>query len=92
MSNGSGRVWGKETAETIGKDNREIINVQRDVIKEQDKGLERLDVLISKQKNIAYQIGNELSEQNKMLDELDNQMDKTSTKLTHTTKRVNKLL
>ena len=92
MPGGSGRVWGKETADTLGKSNRDIVTMQRQVIQQQDKGLERLDTLISKQKNIAYQIGNELSEQNKMLDDLDNQMDKTSTKLGHTTKRVNKLL
>ena len=69
-----------------------MITIQRQVIDQQDEGLDRLSSIIKRQKNIAYQLGNELDEQNKMLDDLDNKMDGTNARLGHTTKRVMKML
>eukprot|EP01134_Creolimax_fragrantissima_P002906 CFRG2906T1 len=87
-----GRVWGKETAMTQGKTSNEIVKIQRDVMGEQDNGLDRLSNVVQRQKHIASAIGQEIDEQNRMLDDLDGRVERTHGQLTNTTKRVMKLL
>eukprot|EP00124_Ichthyophonus_hoferi_P002642 Ihof_evm2s189 gene=Ihof_evmTU2s189 len=54
------RVWGKETPETVDRNNNEILNLQRRTMDEQDSGLDRLQTIIQRQKQIALAINGEL--------------------------------
>eukprot|EP00123_Amoebidium_parasiticum_P010121 comp19903_c0_seq1/m.24127 comp19903_c0_seq1/g.24127 ORF comp19903_c0_seq1/g.24127 comp19903_c0_seq1/m.24127 type:complete len:326 (-) comp19903_c0_seq1:596-1573(-) len=93
MGTGSSqRVWGRETAETAGKSNLEVVNVQRQLMDQQDEGLDRLQAIIQRQKQIALSINEELDTQNNMLDDLNVQVERTQGHMATTTKRVMKLL
>ncbi|KNC81826.1 hypothetical protein SARC_05863 [Sphaeroforma arctica JP610] len=87
-----GRVWGKETEATKGKTTHEVVDLQRDVMAAQDAGLDRLAEVVQRQKHVASAIGNELDEQNRLLEDLDGRVERTHGQLANTTKRVMKLL
>lgn len=54
---------------------------QRQILKNQDDGLENLSKVISRQKQLAMTIGNELEDQNVILDNIADQMDHNDTRL-----------
>ncbi|CAM1322685.1 STX8 (predicted) [Pycnogonum litorale] len=66
LPSGGGTVnWGyEETDETRDLTVDDIVNQQQQVIKEQDKGLETLYSVVSRQKQMAQNIGNEVDVQN----------------------------
>ena len=55
---------------------------------DQDKGLDLLQESIARQKNMGMAIGNELEDQNEMLDELSEAMDNTDRRLVRETGHV----
>ncbi|XP_024420601.3 syntaxin-8 isoform X2 [Desmodus rotundus] len=79
----------EESEETRGLGFDEIRQQQQKIIQEQDAGLDALSSIISRQKQMGREIGNELDEQNEIIDDLANLVDKTDEKLRTETRRVN---
>lgn len=63
-------------------------NDQTQILKEQDKGLENLSQVISRQKNMAIRIGNEIEDQNVIIDNIAEQMDSTVQRVNSETRHV----
>lgn len=61
---------------------------QQQIIRQQDDSLESLSKVISRQKNIAIRIGNEVDTQNDIIDNIADQMDTMSSRVSSTTRNV----
>ncbi|KAM5215170.1 syntaxin-8 isoform 2-T2 [Hipposideros larvatus] len=79
----------EEPEETRGLGFNEIRQQQQKIIQEQDAGLDALSSIISRQKQMGQEIGNELDEQNEIIDDLTNLVENTDEKLRTETRRVN---
>ncbi|XP_062403896.1 syntaxin-8 [Sardina pilchardus] len=77
-----------ETEETRGLNFGEIKQQQQQIIEAQDAGLEALSAVISRQKQMGQEIGNELDEQNEIIDDITNLVDKTDGRIRNETRRV----
>nr|XP_023647742.1 syntaxin-8 [Paramormyrops kingsleyae] len=77
-----------EPEETRGLDFGEIKQQQQRVIEAQDAGLDALAVVITRQKQMGQEIGNELDEQNEIIDDLSHLVDKTDGKIRNESRRV----
>ncbi|XP_072617909.1 syntaxin-8-like isoform X2 [Vulpes vulpes] len=75
-----------EEARGLGFDE---IQQQQQIIQERDAGLYALSSIISRQKQMGKEIGNELDEQNKIIDDFANLVENTERKLCTETRRVN---
>ncbi|XP_065221475.1 syntaxin-8 [Planococcus citri] len=62
---------------------------QRSMMEEQDAGLEELSKTISRQKNIAIKIGDEVNVHNDILDDISDRMERTVTGLQRGTDQIN---
>lgn len=84
---GNRRVFGGsteqaiETNETLPLNNQELLQQQIQVQKNQDHEIEELRKIIRRQRQIGETIIDEVGQQNDLLDELSNEVDKTSDKL-----------
>uniref|UniRef100_A0A8D0WZS5 Syntaxin-8 n=1 Tax=Sus scrofa TaxID=9823 RepID=A0A8D0WZS5_PIG len=78
----------EEPEETRGLGFDEIRQQQQKIIQEQDAGLDALSSIISRQKQMGQEIGNELDEQNEIIDDLANLVENTNEKLRTETRRV----
>ncbi|XP_048411571.1 syntaxin-8 [Stegostoma tigrinum] len=78
----------EESEETKGLDFHEIKHQQQRIIQEQDAGLEALVTVIARQKQMGQDIGNELDEQNEIIDDLTHLVDKTDSRIQSETRRV----
>eukprot|EP00039_Didymoeca_costata_P018243 m.332721 g.332721 ORF g.332721 m.332721 type:complete len:238 (+) comp16995_c0_seq1:125-838(+) len=74
-----------------GRDVNGIMDAQQMVMREQDKGIDLLAESIARQKQMGLRIGNELEDQNEMLDELGEAMDNTDRRLVQETGHVVKV-
>ena len=63
-------------------------NEQTQILQEQDKGLESLSQVISRQKKMAMRIGTEIEDQNEIIDNIAVQMDHTSDRVNSETRHV----
>lgn len=63
-------------------------NDQTQILKEQDQGLENLSQVIARQKNMAIRIGNEIEDQNDIIDNIAVQMDNTVQRVNSETRHV----
>ncbi|XP_011906420.1 PREDICTED: syntaxin-8 isoform X3 [Cercocebus atys] len=79
----------EEPEETRGLGFDEIRQQQQKIIQEQDAGLDALSSIINRQKQMGQEIGNELDEQNEIIDDLANLVENTDEKLRTETRRVN---
>ncbi|XP_055970896.1 syntaxin-8 [Sorex fumeus] len=79
----------EEPEETRGLSFDAIRQQQQKIIQEQDAGLDALSSIISRQKQMGQEIGNELDEQNEIIDDLANLIDNTDEKLRTETRHVN---
>jgi syntaxin 8 len=61
---------------------------QQQIIRHQDDSLESLSKVISRQKNIALRIGNEVDQQNDIIDNIADQMDTMNSRVSSTTRTV----
>ncbi|KAF1395062.1 hypothetical protein PFLUV_G00007650 [Perca fluviatilis] len=77
-----------ESEETSGLTFGEIKQQQQRVIEAQDAGLDALAAVISRQKIMGKEIGNELDEQNEIIDDLAHLVDKTDDRIRNETRRV----
>ncbi|XP_034044477.1 syntaxin-8 [Thalassophryne amazonica] len=77
-----------EPEETKGLTIGEIKQQQQQIIEDQDAGLDALAVVISRQKAMGQEIGNELDEHNEIIDDLAHLVDKTDDRIRNETRRV----
>ncbi|GCC26016.1 syntaxin-8 [Chiloscyllium punctatum] len=78
----------EESEETKDLDFHEIKHQQQRIIQEQDAGLEALVTVIARQKQMGQDIGNELDEQNEIIDDLTHLVDKTDSRIQRETRQV----
>ncbi|KAI9300797.1 hypothetical protein BJ944DRAFT_208654 [Cunninghamella echinulata] len=81
----------KETEVTRGLDNEGIVGYQRQLMEDQDQQVEQFSAILNRQKQLGYAIGDELETQNQLLDELDNDVGRTQTKMKFANKKLNKI-
>ncbi|KAE9584122.1 hypothetical protein Lal_00036060 [Lupinus albus] len=66
---------------TVGLDNNGLVGLQRQIIKEQDEGLEKLDETVTSTKHIALAVNEELDLHTTLIDHLDQHVDVTDSRL-----------
>ncbi|XP_046352036.1 syntaxin-8-like [Haliotis rufescens] len=71
-----------------GVANNEIQAQQQDIIREQDQGLEALSSVIARQKMMAVDIGNEVDNQNELIDDITDHVDRTGERLVKETSHI----
>ncbi|SMN18069.1 similar to Saccharomyces cerevisiae YGL212W VAM7 Vacuolar SNARE protein that functions with Vam3p in vacuolar protein trafficking [Maudiozyma saulgeensis] len=79
-----------ETETTAQLNNRELLSLHKDKLKDQDEELMDLHKIIKNQKAISIQMNHELSQQNELLDSFSNDVDQTANKLKAATRRATK--
>ncbi|KAK6300531.1 LOW QUALITY PROTEIN: syntaxin-8 [Coregonus clupeaformis] len=77
-----------EPEETRGLGFSQIKQQQQRIIEVQDAGLDALAAVITRQKLMGQDIGNELDEQNEIIDDLTHLVDKTDDRIRNETRRV----
>ncbi|SLM13218.1 uncharacterized protein CGFF_05236 [Nakaseomyces glabratus] len=82
-----GRRMLGETTETAKYNNRDLLQVQKQMNKEQDQELEQLHKIIQRQKQLSMEMNEELSQQNELLDSFQNDVDRTAMKLKQANRR-----
>ena len=92
-SAGGPRVLGKplETEQTRNLDNQGLVQLQKEEMTVQDEQLEQLMSVLKRQGQIGQAIGDELDYQNKLLEDLDADVDRTRAKLKKTGKTLVKV-
>ncbi|KAK8966180.1 Syntaxin-52 [Platanthera guangdongensis] len=73
---------------TAGLDNHGIVVMQRQIMKEQDEGLGKLEQTVLSTKHIALAVNEELSLQTRLLDDLDEHVDVTDSRLQRVQKKL----
>jgi hypothetical protein len=80
-----------ETAETECLSNGQLVQLRDDKMKEQDKTLDLLSKSVKRQHHLAGAIGDEVTQQNALLDELEVKVDLQTSKIKKTTTTVDKV-
>ncbi|XP_057971682.1 syntaxin-52-like [Malania oleifera] len=73
---------------TIGLDTRGLVGLQRQIMKEQDEGLEKLEETVTSTKHIAFAVNEELHLHTRLLDNLDQHVDITDSRLQRVQKKL----
>jgi len=92
----SGRVFGaapkaEETDVTRPLDNHGLVQLQQTQVDQQDAQVAQLSAILQRQKHLGLAIGQEISEQNELLDDLHNNVERVGDKLTGAKKQLNRL-
>lgn len=87
----SGRVLGKETAETRELDNQGVLQLQKQKMAEQDLDVEELRKIVQRQRELGVAINNELEVQNEMLRMVDEDVNRVEAKVDIAKKRIGKI-
>ncbi|XP_061348901.1 syntaxin-51-like isoform X2 [Gastrolobium bilobum] len=66
---------------TVGLDNNGLVGLQRQIMKEQDQGLEKLEDTVISTKHIALAVNEELDLHTRLIDDLDQHVDVTDSRL-----------
>lgn len=77
-----------ETSRTQGLDNSGLVNLQRQIMKEQDEDLENLEITVHSTKHIALAVNEELDLHTRLLDDMSQSADVTNNKLLAAQKRL----
>jgi len=82
--------WGDSDEDDYTRDMSvpQIKQQQYQALEEQDRGLEALSHVISRQKNLAQVIGNEVDYQNELIDDITDHVDRTRDRIHGETNRV----
>ncbi|CAG2175227.1 unnamed protein product, partial [Oppiella nova] len=83
-----------ERAETTANRNLDVEEMRQQkqlLIREQDKGLESLAEIISRQKNMAQGMSSEIDLQNEIIDDIGDHMDQTNDRLLRNTRNIQKV-
>lgn len=73
---------------TKGLDNTGVVGLQRQVMKEQDEGLEKLEETVISTKHIALAVNEELDLHTRLIDSLDEHVDVTDSRLLRVQKKL----
>jgi regulator of vacuolar morphogenesis len=90
----SGRVLGApvpETDKTRELDNEGVLQLQKQIMKDQDLDIEELAKIVRRQKNMGIAINEELEDQIKMLERVDEDVDRVKAKVDIAKKRIGKI-
>ncbi|KAG2175700.1 hypothetical protein INT43_001347 [Umbelopsis isabellina] len=94
----SNRVFGnanrqppRETEQTRGVDNEGLLKLQQQMMDDQDSQVEQFSSILSRQRQVSFAIGQELENQNQLLEELDADVDRTQVKLKFANKKLSKI-
>jgi regulator of vacuolar morphogenesis len=87
----SGRILGKETAETRELDNTGVLQLQKQKMADQDLNVEELRKIVQRQRELGVAINNELEVQNDMLRMVDEDTDRVQAKMEVAKKRIGKI-
>lgn len=90
----SGRVLGgpaKETDRTRERDNEGVLQLQKQIMQEQDMDVEELGKVVRRMREMGVAINEELVEQAQLLDVLDQDVDRVSSKIDVAKKRIKKI-
>ncbi|OBZ78532.1 Vacuolar morphogenesis protein 7 [Grifola frondosa] len=90
------RVFGaaaqpQETEQTRPLDDHGLFQLQVTQMEQQDTQLAHLTTVLNRQKHLGLAIGNEIAEQNELLDNLTSEVDRVGGKLTSAKKQLNRL-
>jgi len=89
VESGPGAVGDLPTSSTVGGSSSQTMRERReDALADQDAGLDMLHSVILRQKNMAHQIGSEIVEQNDLIDDIDDSIDRTTQRLLENTRSV----
>ncbi|XP_031502585.1 syntaxin-52-like isoform X2 [Nymphaea colorata] len=77
-----------EINRTAGLDNYGIVGLQRQIMREQDEGLGKLEETIVSTKHIALAVNEELTLHTRLIDDLDQHVDSTDSRLQRVQKRL----
>ncbi|URE39303.1 SNARE domain [Musa troglodytarum] len=78
---GDGKKSADVMSRTSGLDNQGIVALQRQVMREQDEGLEKLEETVLSTKHIALAVNEELDLHTRLIDDLDQHVDVTDSRL-----------
>ncbi|XP_040187057.1 syntaxin-8 isoform X1 [Rana temporaria] len=78
----------EEPEETRNLSSRDLKQQQQRMIAEQDAGLDALSNILGRQKQMGYDIGNELDDQNEIIDDLANLVESTDSRVRNRTRQV----
>ncbi|KAL2419675.1 hypothetical protein ABEF95_003431 [Exophiala dermatitidis] len=87
----TGRVLGKETADTRELDNQGVLQLQKQKMAEQDLDVEELRKIVQRQKELGIAINQELEVQNEMLRMVDEDVDRVQGKINIAKRRIGKI-
>ncbi|CAM0911440.1 unnamed protein product [Alopecurus aequalis] len=85
---GQGKKAADGMSRVAGLDNQGIVGLQRQVMKEQDEGLERLEETVLSTKHIALAVNEELTLHTRLIDDLEDHVDVTNSRLQRVQKRL----
>jgi len=85
---GQGKKAADDMSRVAGLDNQGIVGLQRQVMKEQDEGLERLEETVLSTKHIALAVNEELTLHTRLIDDLEDHVDVTNSRLQRVQKRL----
>ncbi|KAI0815197.1 Phox-like protein [Irpex lacteus] len=87
------RVFGKpkETEKTRPLDDTGLVQLQQSQMDQQDAQLAQLSTILSRQKQLGLAIGQEITEQTEMLDDLTNEVDRVGGKLSGAKRQLNRI-
>ncbi|KZP00763.1 syntaxin [Calocera viscosa TUFC12733] len=81
----------QETQQTRPLDDRGVLQYQQLQVDQQDAQLVQLSAILQRQKQLGVVIGNEIEDQNRMLDDLASDVDRTGSKLGKARKQLGRL-
>ncbi|XP_068646114.1 syntaxin-52-like [Aristolochia californica] len=85
---GKDRKSADEINRAVGLDNHGLVGLQRQIMREQDEGLEKLEETVISTKHIALAVNEELDLQTRLLDNLDQHVDTTDSRLQRVQKKL----
>ncbi|XP_025016684.1 syntaxin-8 [Tetranychus urticae] len=87
----SGNTWLDDVEPTASSSVDDYANIQRQALREQDKGLDTLADIISRQKSMAQGIATEIDIHNEILDDITDAMDDNHGRLVRNTRNIAKV-
>jgi t-SNARE complex subunit (syntaxin) len=88
FGSGGGACGAHDDEHTRGMDTHALLQEQDQIMREQDRGLETIHASAQRLKQVGMVIGDELDDQNEMLEELNDGFDNTQRRLTRETQHV----
>ncbi|KAL5231613.1 hypothetical protein ABZP36_030389 [Zizania latifolia] len=85
---GQNKKAADDMSRVAGLDNQGIVGLQRQIMKEQDDGLERLEETVLSTKHIALAVNEELTLHTRLIDDLEDHVDVTNSRLQRVQKRL----